>query len=77
MMGFHLLGPLTQKIAFAASMLSVVSLLYVLVILAKPNFKVFDIHDKFCQHKAIHDPLELVDTKCLTCRNHIRSSIGR
>jgi hypothetical protein len=33
---------LWQKIAFAASMFSVVSLLYVLGILAKPNFKVHE-----------------------------------
>ena len=41
-MGFHQLDPQTQKIAFAASMFAVVSLIYVLGILAKPNFKVYE-----------------------------------
>jgi hypothetical protein len=43
-MGFHVLGLKTQTISFAASMFSVVSLLYVLGILAKPNFKIMSLN---------------------------------
>jgi hypothetical protein len=45
MMGFHLLGPSKRRLKLPLQqvhMLSVVSLLYVLGILAKPNFKVYE-----------------------------------